>query len=175
MDPSMISAGQNLAVSRYGKLCHIQGGNTSIQNWSATKTLGGVLAGRAAYLVKDAMRTGPGTGPFLHEDKATDWLGTVSYDDEALLSHAMRWSRTAATSPRGSKSFSYDTVGTVQISSIVRVAMTAVEQLGGSVPTQDVMFGDPGPVHEREASRCGHQDGRDDRRWQRHHPGAGVA
>jgi len=140
MDPSLIGGGQNLAVFRYGKLCHIQGGNTSIQNWSATKTLGGVLAGRAAYLVKDVSRTGPGTGPILHEDKATDWLENVSYNDEALLSHVMAMVAHNGNLAYGSKSFSYDTVGTVQISSIVSVAMNAVEQLGGSVPTQDVMF-----------------------------------
>jgi hypothetical protein len=62
MDTSMIGGGQNLAVFRYGKLCHVSGGNTSGQNWSVTKSLGGVLAGRAAYLVKDVPRMGPGTG-----------------------------------------------------------------------------------------------------------------
>jgi hypothetical protein len=140
MEPSMIRGGQNLAVFRYGKLCHIQGGNTSNANWSATKTLGGVLAGRAAYLVKDVPRSGPGTGPILHEDKATDWLGSVTYNREALLSHVMAMVAHNSSLEYGRKSFSYDTVGSVQISTIVDVAMTAVEQLGGSVPTQEVAF-----------------------------------
>jgi hypothetical protein len=138
MDTSMIGGVQNLAVFRYGKLCHVAGGNTSGQNWSATKTLGGVLAGRAAYLVKDVPRMGPGSGPILHEDKATDWLGTVSYNQEALLSHVMAMVAHNSNLSYGAKSFSYDTVGTVQISSIVRVALTALEQKGAAM--QDVAF-----------------------------------
>jgi len=139
IDTSMIGGVQNLAVFRYGKLCHVAGGNTSGQNWSATKTLGGVLAGRAAYLVKDAPRSGAGTGPILHEDKATDWLGTVSYNQEALLSHVMAMVAHNANLSYGAKSFSYDTVGTVQISSIVSVSMVALKQASGA-PTQDTEF-----------------------------------
>jgi hypothetical protein len=140
MDPSLVTGSENLAVFRYGKLCHIQGGNTSGQNFSTTKTLGGVLAGRAAYLVKDVPRTGPGTGPILHEDKATDWLGRVSYNNDALLSHAMAMNAHNSNLAYGAKRFAYDTLGTVQITSIVDVAMVAVEQLGGSVPTESGAF-----------------------------------
>ncbi|MDD9970485.1 MAG: hypothetical protein OXR73_29880, partial [Myxococcales bacterium] len=104
-DPSMVRGSQNLAVFRYGKLCHIQGGNTRIQNYSATKTLGGVLAGRAAYLVKDVERTGPGTGPILHEDKVTDWISTSGYqiNREALLSHVMSMTAYNSNLAHGSK------------------------------------------------------------------------
>ncbi len=140
MDTSLITGIDNLAVIRYGKLCHIQGGNTSGPNWSATKTLGGVLAGRAAYLVKDVPRTGPGTGPILHEDKATDWVGPVTFNNEALLSHVMSMTAFNTNLAYGSKSFAYDTVGTREISTIVEVAMVAVEQLGGSVPSSDSAF-----------------------------------
>jgi hypothetical protein len=140
MDPSMVRAGSNLAVFRYGKLCHIQGGNTTNMNFSCTKTLGGVLAGRAAYLVKDEMRSGPGTGPILHEDKATDWLGSVSYNDAALLSHVMSMTAFNSNLAYNSKRFSYDTVGLREISTIVDVAMVAVEQLGTSVPTSSSAF-----------------------------------
>jgi hypothetical protein len=131
IDPGMVTPGQNLSIFRYGKLCHNQGGNTIGQNWSATKTLGGVLAGRAAYLVKDVPRTGPGTGPILHEDKATDWLGAVGYNQEALLNHIMAMVGHNPNLAYGSKSFSYDTVGSVQITDIVRVAMVATAQVPG--------------------------------------------
>jgi len=131
IDPGMVTAGQNLSVFRYGKLCHNQGGNTTGQNWSATKTLGGVLGGRAAYLVKDVPRTGPGTGPILHEDKATDWLGSVGYNQDALLNHIMAMVGHNGNLAYGSKSFSYDTVGSVQITDIVRVAMVATAQVPG--------------------------------------------
>lgn len=140
LDPSAVAGAQNLTIFRYGKLCHNQGGNTTGANWSATKTLGGVLGGRAAYLVKDVPRTGPGTGPILHEDLAVDWLGTVTYNQEARLNHIMAMVGHNANLAHGSKSFSYDTVGSVQISDIVRVAMVAVEQLGGSVPTNGAQF-----------------------------------
>jgi hypothetical protein len=139
MDTSMIGGVSNLAVFRYGKLCHVQGGNTTGQNWSATKTLGGVLGGRAAYLVKDVARSGPGTGPILHEDKATDWLGSVSFNQEALLSHFMAMVAHNLNLAYGSKSFSYDTVGTVQISSILGVASKALEQQSAA-PTNTNMF-----------------------------------
>ena len=139
MDTGMIARGNNLAVFRYGKLCHVQGGNTSGMNFSVTKTLGGVLAGRAAYLVKDVPRTGPGTGPILHEDKATDWLGRVSYNNEAQLSHVMAMVAHNSNLTYGRKRFAYDTVGGVQITSIVNVAMAAVEQLDG-VPTSSSAF-----------------------------------
>src|SRR5262245_13425020 len=140
METSRITGSDNLAVVRYGKLCHIQGGNTTGPNWSATKTLGGVLAGRAAYLVKDVPRTGPGTGPILHEDKATDWIGSVSFNNEALLSDVMSMTAFNSNLAWGSKSYSYATLGTREISAIVDVAMAAVEQLGGMVPTSETMF-----------------------------------
>jgi hypothetical protein len=140
MDPSLVAAGQNLAVFRYGKLCHIQGGNTSIANWSATKTLGGVLAGRAAYLVKDVARTGPGTGPILHEDKLADWgVSTSGLNAEALLNHVMSMTAYNSNLAHGSKGYSYDTYGTREISRIVEVAMVAIEQVPG-MPTSETAF-----------------------------------
>ncbi|MDH5671546.1 MAG: beta-lactamase family protein [Myxococcales bacterium] len=139
MDTSQIRTTSNIAVYRYGLQCFIQGGDTSGSNFSATKTLGGVLAGRAAYLVQDVPRTGPGTGPILHEDRAADWLGSVSYNNEALLSHVMSMTAFNSNLAYGSKSFSYDTLGTREISSIVNVSMNAVGQLSG-IPTSSATF-----------------------------------
>ncbi|MBX2812029.1 MAG: hypothetical protein KTR25_09465 [Myxococcales bacterium] len=140
MDISKIIEKGNIAVFRYGKLCFIQGGNTKEANYSVTKTLGGVLAGRAAYLVAAVPRTGPGTGPILHEDQAVDWLGAVGYNDEALLSHVMSMTAFNKDLLFGSKHFSYDTFGTREINDIVDVAMVAVQQLGGGVPTNAQRF-----------------------------------
>ena len=140
MDSSRVTGSENLAVFRYGKLCHIQGGNTSIANWSATKTLGGVLAGRAAYLVKDVARSGPGTGPILHEDKLSDWgVSTSGLNADALLNHVMSMTAFNANLAHGSKTFSYDTYGTREISRIVEVAMVAAKQVAG-LPAEDVAF-----------------------------------
>jgi hypothetical protein len=139
MNVSMIQARGNIAAYRYGKLCFIAGGDTSGQNFSATKSLGGVAAGRADYLVRDVMRTGPGTGRIVHEDKAVDWLGTVSYNREAMLSHVMSMTAFNSNLAYGSKSYSYDTLGTREISSIIDVAMKAVAQVPGT-PTQSSAF-----------------------------------
>lgn len=139
INPAMIQARGNIAAYRRGKLCFISGGDTSGQNFSATKTLGGVAAGRADYLAKDVMRTGPGTGHIIHEDKATDWLGTVTYNREAMLSHVMSMTAFNSDLSYGRKSFSYDTLGTREISSIIDVAMKAVGQVSG-VPTNSGEF-----------------------------------
>jgi hypothetical protein len=139
IDVGMIGGGDNLAVFRYGKLCHVQGGNTSGANWSVTKTLGGVLAGRAAYLVKDVPRSGAGTGPILHEDKLADWVSPGSLNGDALLSHVMSMTAYNSNLAYGSKSFAYDTVGTREISRIVDVSMVAVAQVDG-LPTSETEF-----------------------------------
>ncbi len=141
LETSRIAGGNNLAVIRYGKLCHIQGGNTSGQNFSATKTLGGVLGGRAAYLVKDVPRTGPGTGPMLHEDKVSDWgVSTSGINANALLSHVMAMNGYNSNLDYGRKSFSYDTVGTREITKIVDVAMVALKQAMPPAPTESGIF-----------------------------------
>lgn len=139
INTAMIQARGNIAAYRYGKLCFIAGGDTSGQNFSATKTLGGVAAGRADYLVKDVMRSGPGTGRIIHEDKAVDWLGSVSYNRDAMLSHVMSMTAFNSNLEYGRKSYSYDTLGTREISSIIDVAMKAVAQVPG-IPTNSGMF-----------------------------------
>jgi hypothetical protein len=119
------------AVFRYGKMCHRKGADTAGAMYSATKTLGGTMAGRAAYLTRDIPRAGPGTGTILHEDKATDWLGTVSYNREATLSHVMAMCGHNANLAYGSKSFSYDTIGSVQINTMIAVVERAIGQVPG--------------------------------------------
>jgi hypothetical protein len=122
----------NYAVFRYGKLCHIKGGDAAGAMFSATKTLGGTTAGRAAYLTKDIMRTGPGTGTILHTDKATEWLGSVSYNREATLAHVMSMCGHSSNLAYGSKNFAYDTVGSTQINTMIQVTEKAFKQLPGA-------------------------------------------
>jgi hypothetical protein len=120
------------AIFRYGKLCHIKGGDAAGAMYSATKTLGGSTVGRAAYLTKDIMRSGPGTGTILHEDKATDWLGSVSYNKEATLAHAMSMCGHSTNLTYGMKRFDYDTVGSTQINTMIQVAEKAIKQVPNS-------------------------------------------
>jgi hypothetical protein len=127
----------NYAIFRYGKLCHIKGGDAAGSMFSATKTLGGTMAGRAAFLTRDVPRTGPGTGTIIPEDKATDWLARVSYNDEATLAHVMAMCGHSANLEFGSKRFTYDTVGSTQINTMIDVTEAAIAQvpgLGSSAP-----------------------------------------
>lgn len=59
MDTTKIAGSGNCAVFRYGKLCFVKGGDTNGMNYCATKTLGGVAAGRAQYLTRDVPRSAP--------------------------------------------------------------------------------------------------------------------
>jgi hypothetical protein len=125
----------NYAIFRYGKMCHIKGGDTAGQMFSATKTLGGTMVGRAAFLTRDVPRTGPGTGTILHEDLATDWLGRVSYNAEATLSHVMAMCGHNRSLELGSKSFAYDTIGSTQINTMIDVTERAIAQVPGLGPS----------------------------------------
>jgi hypothetical protein len=118
-------------VFRYGKLCHIKGSEAAGSMYSVTKTLGGVMIGRAAYLTRDVPRTGPGTGTIMPEDKATDWLGSVSYNREARLSHVMSMCAHNSNLAYGAKSFSYDTIGSVQINTLIDVTEKCIAQVPG--------------------------------------------
>jgi hypothetical protein len=121
----------NYAIFRFGKLCHIKGGDAVGQMFSATKTLGGTMVGRAAFLTRDVSRTGPGTGTILPEDRATDWLGRVSYNADATLSHVMAMCGHSRSLALGSKSFAYDTVGSTQINTMIDVTEQAIAQVPG--------------------------------------------
>jgi len=129
----------NYAVFRHGKLCHIKGGDTAGQMYSATKTLGGTMAGRAAYLTRDVARSGPGTGTIKHEDKATEWLGSVSYNKDATLAHVMAMCGHSTDLTYGKKRYDYDTVGSTQINTMIKVTENAVKQVPG-LPTSAQAF-----------------------------------
>lgn len=119
---------QTYAVFRRGKLCIMKGGDSAGAMYSATKTLGATMAGRAAYLTRDIMRTGPGTGSILHDDKATDWLGSVSYNKAATLSHVMGMCAHSTDLSYGKKTWTYDTVGSTQINTMINVTEKCIKQ-----------------------------------------------
>lgn len=141
MDISKLDDGRvgNYAVFRRGKLCHMKGGDGAGSMFSATKTLGGAMIGRAAYLTRDVPRTGPGTGTIMNDDKAVDWLGSVSYNREATLAHAMSMCGHSTSLEYGSKRFTYDTVGSTQINTMIQVTTKAIAQVDG-LPTGAVQF-----------------------------------
>ncbi|MFM2417977.1 MAG: hypothetical protein RL385_2700, partial [Pseudomonadota bacterium] len=125
----------NYAIFRRGKLCHMKGSDDVGDMFSATKTLGGVMIGRAAYLTRDVPKTGPGTGTIVPEDKAVDWLGSVGYNRAAALTHVMSMCGHSADLSDGKKTWAYDTVGSTQINTMISVTEKAIKQvpnLGGS-------------------------------------------
>jgi hypothetical protein len=121
----------NYAVFRFGKLCHMKGADKTGQMYSATKTLGGVMIGRAAYLTRNVPRTGPGTGTIYPEDKAVDWLGKVSYNKSALLTHVMSMCAQSDDLAFPNKKFVYDTFGATQINTLIDVTKKAIAQVPG--------------------------------------------
>lgn len=125
------SAVGTYAIFRYGKLCHMKGRDSVGQVYSVTKTLGGTMAGRAAYLTRDIARSGPGTGTIVPEDPATDWLGAVSYNSDATLSHVMAMVGHNRDLSYGAKSYTYDTIGGTQINTMIAVTEKAIGQVGG--------------------------------------------
>lgn len=117
------------AVFRRGLLCHQKGSDAAGSMFSATKTLGGTMVGRAAYLTRDIPRKGPGTGTIIPEDKATDWLGQVSYNEGATLAHVMSMCGHSSSLEFDRKRFSYDTVGSTQINTMIEVTTQAISQV----------------------------------------------
>jgi hypothetical protein len=131
MDPTLFedSALGNYAVFRYGKLCHIKGGDSVGQMFSATKTLGGVTAGRCAQMAKDVPKTGPGTGTISPEDPARDWIASARQG--ATISHVMAMVAAASTALEESQlRFRYDTVGAEAINGMVAATEKCAAQVG---------------------------------------------
>jgi hypothetical protein len=128
------SAIAHYALFRHGKLCHLKGDDSVGKMYSATKTMAAAAIGRAAYLTREVPRTGPGTGTILHEDKAIDWLGSVSYNRDATLAHVMAMCGHSQNLAYGQKRFDYDGLGGTQINTLIPVTEKAVKQLA-RVPT----------------------------------------
>jgi hypothetical protein len=143
MDPAMFddTGIATYAVYRYGKLCHIKGGDATGMMYSATKTLGGVMAGRAAYVAKDVAKTGPGTGPIVMEDLGTDWIASPSYPRrDATISHVMSMVAAASSSLEDSAlTWRYDTIGSEAINNMINATEKCIKQVPG-MPTSAPMF-----------------------------------
>jgi hypothetical protein len=124
----------NFAVFRYGKLCYEQGRDSATQVFSATKSLGGIVTSTVAYLLKDAPKTGPGTGTFNDWELTSDW--GLNYRAGMQLGYLMTMATLSSGTEWGQRSFSYDTVGSNGLNNMGVVAnralMAAGEQMGVS-------------------------------------------
>ncbi|MET0343699.1 MAG: hypothetical protein ABW252_21985 [Polyangiales bacterium] len=132
--------GSGFAVSRYGQLCYQSGPDGASAMWSSTKTLGATVTGIASYETRNIQRSGARTGQLKDSDKATHWLGSVSYNREAHLAHVLSMVGHNANLADGSKRHSYDTVGSVQINSLSTMVRTAIAQDGPRLGTSTGAF-----------------------------------
>ena len=139
LDPELLAQadaqiGRPWAVVRYGKLCHeyYPDGDAQIdaatENFSATKTLGAVVTGIAAWQTRDIPRDGRKTGPLLTDDRVDHWLDELSFNPDAQIEHVLAMIAHNPDLSYGHRAFEYDTVGKVQINRLNDVVETAIAQ-----------------------------------------------
>ncbi|RLB36640.1 MAG: hypothetical protein DRH30_14575 [Deltaproteobacteria bacterium] len=137
------------AVVRYGKLCHEHypgGDDRSEELLSASKTLGAVVVGTAAYRTQGFARTDRKTGPLSDEDRVDHWLDAFDFHQDARVAHVLAMVAHNEDLSFGARDFSYDNFGLVQINRLNDIITTAIAQdpaeLGSSVEefTQRFLF-----------------------------------
>jgi hypothetical protein len=156
------------AVVRYGRLCHEfyptddpTSGQTEV--YSATKTLGAVVTGIAAWETRDLPRTGRKTGPLSDDDRVDHWLDAFSFNPEARVAHVLAMVAQNVDLGLGEKLFEYDAIGTVQINRLSDIVNAVIaqdpERLGANIEdlTQRFLY-DPLGMHDSVWS-----DGRPDK------------
>jgi hypothetical protein len=148
-------------IVRYGKLCHeyYPKGEAQItelqENYSATKTLGALVVGIAAYETRQLRRTGRKTGPISDMDRADHWLDDITFNKDAHLAHVMAMVGHNEDLGLGKKVYNYDGAGTVQINRLSDVVNAAVAQdsgrLGANIEefTQRFLYTPLGMRHSR--------------------------
>jgi hypothetical protein len=141
LDPALLAqADAEIAraygVVRHGRLCHEYypenlypgGSDTPEFVFSATKTLGGVLTGAAAWRTKDFERSGPKTGPLRDTDRVDHWLDSFSFNSDAQVGHVLGMVAHNDELSSPDLGFSYDSVGAVQINRLNDVVAAAIAQ-----------------------------------------------
>jgi hypothetical protein len=151
LDPSKLMAAGSTAnypwlIVRYGKLCyqHNAMNFAPAEAYSTTKTLGALVTGIASYQTRMIPRTGKKTGQLSDEDRADQWLDSVSYNKDAKVAHVLGMVAHDASLAWGAKSFAYDTVGTTEINTLGNMITAAISQdsarLGTSVSAFTMKF-----------------------------------
>lgn len=121
------------AIVRHGRLCHeyypegAPGAGRS-EVFSATKTLGAVVTGIAAWETRDLPRSGRKTGPLSDEDRVDHWLDAFTFNPDAQVAHVLAMVAHNLDLSLGAKSFQYDAIGTVQINRMSDVVNAAIAQ-----------------------------------------------
>jgi hypothetical protein len=155
LDPALLSAAdatlnRPYAVIRYGQLCHefYPGGSDSVAEvYSATKSMGALVTGIAAYQTRNLVRSGRKTGPLSDDDRVDHWLDSFTFNPDARVAHVLAMLAHNHDLSFGHKTFLYDLIGQVQINRMSDIINTAVQQdtgrLGHNLEefTQRFLFG----------------------------------
>ncbi|MFM7736452.1 MAG: hypothetical protein ACKPBU_10805 [Alphaproteobacteria bacterium] len=138
LDPALLESAdakidRPWAIVRHGRLCHEfypegAAGNGPSEVFSATKTLGAVVTGIAAWETRDVPRTGRKTGPLSDEDRVDQWIDSFTFNPDALVAHVLAMVAHNLDLSPGAKSFQYDAIGTVQINRMSDVVNAAIAQ-----------------------------------------------
>lgn len=141
LDPELLSRadaalGRPWAIVRHGKLCHEflpadEPASERSEVFSATKTLGAVVTGIAAWETRDLERRGRATGPLSDEDRVDHWIDSFTFNPDAQVAHVLAMVAQNPDLSWGAKSFQYDTIGTVQINRLSDVVNAAIAQDAG--------------------------------------------
>jgi hypothetical protein len=127
------------AIVRYGKLCHefyrddMPGPNELAHNFSATKTLGATVVGRAAMMSADLPRQ-------LHDtDRMDAWVDDITFNPDARVAHVLAMVGFNESLEFGQRRFAYDAVGTREINRLGDVVEAVIaqepEHFGGATTT----------------------------------------
>lgn len=155
LDPTLLSAAdatlnRPYAVIRYGQLCHEfspNGTDFVAEVYSATKTMGALVTGIAAYQTRNLPRSGRKTGPLSDADRVDYWLDDFTFNPDARVAHVLAMEAQNRDLSFGKKTFQYDLIGQVQINRMSDVITAALQQdperLGHTVEefTQRFLFG----------------------------------
>lgn len=136
LDPALLATAdatlnRPYAVIRYGQLCHEfypDGADSVAEVFSATKTLGALVTGIAAYETRNLPRSGPKTGPLSDEDRVDYWLDSFGFNHDAHIAHVLAMEAHNRDLSYGHKMFQYDLVGQVQINRLSDIINAALQQ-----------------------------------------------
>ena len=133
LDPDILAtidetAPYSYAIIRYGKLCHefyppnMPGQFESSPNFSATKTLGATIVGRAAYMSADLPL------PLQDSDRMDFWVDDISFNQDALVGHVLAMIGFNESLAFGERDWEYDLVGAREIDRLSDVVEAVIAQ-----------------------------------------------